>query len=409
MAAACAPDPVTPPSPTWVTTHVARTTTPTSVTNYVGAWTSTDWASTLEITTPNAGGGTATLHFFPRSGPGNSVLGAPQSLTPAVSPSIMGPIGDRLVGLAGSQNGLGAVEFFRLTAGTWSSAGVSVFPADQQVAALNDDWLVTRSVPVNPGADAHVYVHAVDTSGPTVTLGAPVTLDPDPAWPLVLREGFAGPGAAIDGDLLIVGAQGQFGPTPGGARVFRATAGVWSPVVSLGASPPGPNAFGRALAVDDGATVDRVALGPQSDTTPVVEVYADTGSGFVLEQTITRNIADPDIYSGALFGNAIGLDGDLLAITSRGIEVPSSDPLHADVKVGYVELYRKGATWAREAEVATFTNPAPPAMITTLPFKLKVAGNHVGAMMFMSPDPPPNCVFPCFNFGFEAWSIDRTG
>jgi hypothetical protein len=194
--------------------------------------------------------------------------------------------------------------------------------------------------------------------------------------------------------------------------VFRASGNVWTPVLSLAGTPSSPTSYARTLAADDGPTVDRIAMGPQSDTigSLAVEVYADTGSGFALEQTLLAPTnGDPDIYSGALWANAIAMDGDLLAITSRGVEVPSAQVGHAAVKVGYVAIYRKGATWAREAEVPTFENPSPGGVTQSLPYRLQASGNHVAAMMFVSPDPPPGCNFPCFNFGFEAWSIDRTG
>lgn len=408
-ATACGPDVPAPTGPTWITTHVSRTVVGTTTTNYVGAWTDLDWASTLQVDTGAGGSGTASLLLFPRSGPGNSTLGSPQTITPTVSPALFGPIGGHVIGLPGTVNGNPAIEFFKRTAGTWGSAGLFNLPANQQVAAMTDAWLVTRDVPINAGVEAHVYLFPLDTSGPSVVVGSVTTLGPDPAWPLALREGFGGPGAAIDGDLLVVGAQGQFSPTPGGARVFRAAGSVWAPVLSLGASPTGPNNYARALAVDDGPTIDRIALGPQADGIPSVEVFADSGSGFTLEQTIVRDPGDPDEFQGLLFGNGLAIDGDLLAVTARAVLVPSAQVGHADVKVGYVQLFRKGATWAREAEVPVFTNPASPGTVSSLPFKLQAAGNHVAVFVFVTPDPPPGCTFPCFNFGVEAWSIDRTG
>jgi len=407
LATACGPDtPTGPTGPDWVTTQVARTTTATSITNYVGAWTDDDWAATLEVTTVTGGGGSAAVLFSPRSGPGRSVLGTPQRVTPSVSPSLAGPLGEHLVGVAGNVGLAPSVEIFRETAGVWASAAVVTLATDESIAAMSDEWLITRTLAINPGAEAHAYARPIDASGPTIVVGAPQTLSGDPAWPLALREGFGGPGAAVDGGLLVVGAQGQFTPTPGGARVFRDTGGSWTPVLSLGDQPGGPNGFARALAVDDGATVDRIAYGPATDGLPVVEVLADSGSGFAPEQTLSATPGQPDVYSGLLFGNALALDGDLLAVSSRGVTVPSATPGHADVKVGYVQLFRRGATWAPEAEVPLFTTPASAGVVSALPFKLQASGNHVAAFLFVSPDPPPGCVFPCFNFGFEAWSID---
>lgn len=409
---ACGPD--APPAPTWVTTHLARSTTATTVTNFVGAWTSEHWAATVEATNGTGTvpvGGVATVHFFPRSGAGNATLGSPQSLTPQISPGFVSLFGgDDIVSLGGTVAGTNAVEFFRRTGGTWGSAGTLTLPSDTQLSAATDRWIALRTVPIVSGQPTPVLVYSLDTTGPGVVATLAATLAPDPSWPANLQGGFGGQGMALDGDLLVVGAQGQFAPAPGGARVFRATGGVWAPVLSLGGASTGPNSYARYLAADDGASVDRIALGPQADSPvpAVVEVYADTGSGFVLEQIVTRDPADPDIASGSFFGNGIALDGDLLAVTSRAVKVPSSEVGHADVTVGYVQLFRRGTTWVREAEVPIFTNPAPADVTSTFPWRLQARGNHVAVAVLISPDPPPGCPFPCFNLGMESWSIDRT-
>lgn len=397
-----------PSAPTWVTTRAARAVTPGGTLNFVGGWTDENWAATMELfTSTTPGGSTATLNFYPRSGPGNSVLDTPQQVPVSIDVGITGPLGEHIVGLSGSQ----AIEFFREIDGVWASAGTVPLAAGRQMVALNDSWMVLRTVPASPTTDSPVEVFAVDASGPTVTVTPAATLHGDPAWPLALRNGFGSPAVALDGDLLAVAAQGMFEPAPGGLRLFRAAAGSWQPVQSLGAEPGGPNQFARSLAVDDGATVDRLVVGPQitPPAASVVDVYADTGAGFVPEQRFGGAPAGPDVYDGALFGSSVAIDGDLIAVTARGVKVPSSTPNHADVTVGYVQLFRKGATWAVEAEVPLFTTPGPAATVSAVPFRLQMAGNHVAVLVFVSPDPPVGCSFPCFNFGFEAWSIDRTG
>ena len=196
---------------------------------------------------------------------------------------------------------------------------------------------------------------------------------------------------------------------PAAPRVFRATAGTWAPVQSLGAAPGGSTQFARALAVDDTAGVDRLVISPQPDlpAVPTVDVYADSGAGFALEQSIQRDTGDPDSFNGALFGNTVSLDGDLIAVSARGATVPSAEVGHDPTGVGYVQLFRRSATWTREAEVATFVNPGPVDVKSMYPIKLQVVGNHVAASVFVNPDPPVGCQFPCFVFGWEAWSIDR--
>ena len=85
-ATACGPDVPAPAGPTWITTHVSapswappRRTTWRLDRSRLGIDTQVDTAT---------GGGSASLLLFPRSGPGNSTLGSPQTLTPMVSPSL---------------------------------------------------------------------------------------------------------------------------------------------------------------------------------------------------------------------------------------------------------------------------------------------------------------------------------
>ena len=404
---ACVPGPVTPPGADWVATRIARTATTTSTANHVGALATNDWFVTAEVFTPALGSSTATLKFFPRSGPGNSILGSPQLLTPSVPIGFAGPLGEHIVAVGAGP----AVEFFRETNATWGSAGTFTIAAGSQLITVSDRWMVARLLPTSPGTEGTVTVYSLDTSGPTVVPTLAATLGPDPAWPLSLREGFGTPSIALDGDLLMVGAQGQFNPTPGGARLFRATGGVWSAVQSVGAEPGGPNSFARAMAVDDGPTLDRYAVsppGPSTAPTPV-DIYADSGSGFVLEQSVNRDASEPDSTDGLLFGSTLALDDDLLAVAGRGSLLASSEPGHPDVAVGSVQLFRRsGGAWSREAEVNTFPVPPPTGVRNMNPFRLQVSGDHVAVTVFITPDPPPGCVFPCFVFGFEAWSLDRT-
>jgi hypothetical protein len=268
--------------------------------------------------------------------------------------------------------------------------------------------MVIRTVPVGPGVDGEVRVYALDPSGPAVVATLSASLGPDPAWPAALREGFGTPAVALDGDLLAVAAQGLFSPAPSGVRVFRFVSGAWTAVQSLGAAPGGPTGYGRALAVDDGPAVDRIAMGPQADlpASPTVEVLADTGAGFSLEQAIAPS-ALPDSEGGLAFGSSLALDGTLLAVGMRAAEVPSAEPGHDPVDVGHVQLFRRGTSWVREADVATFTSPFEADTISSRPFRLTASGDTVAVSQLVTPDPPVGCPFPCFSLGFEAWYLDR--
>ena len=408
--AACGPPPANPPD--WVGSRFPRTASATEVVNRFGAWTDDQGFATVRSVTPIGGSGTTiTLDVYPRQGSGGSQLGAPQSLPLTADVGFGGPIGEHVIALGGTApyGEPTTVAFFRPVAGTWAPAGSTTLPAGFQLSAMTDDWLVARRVPGDPSfsGDGQVLVLAVETAGPLVSAAQVATLGPDPSWPAALREGF-GNAVALDGDLLAVGAVGQSAPPPGGGRVFRAGPGGWAPAQSLGGTVE-PSTFGRTLAVDDGATVDRLVIGPQgtSVATLAVDVLVDAGSGFALEQRLDRDAGLPDASNGNYYAASIAIDGPALAIAARTSTVPSADPLHAPVTVGHVSTYRRYGTWVREAELDLFPTPFDAGVRTSLPARLQLSGSHLAASLFVTPDEPPGCVFPCFVFGFEAWSFDR--
>lgn len=398
VGAACAPAPA--PPPTWHATRVARIGGPTTV-NQIGAWTNGSFFATVRLTSEPLAAGTAELVLRPRGG-----TAATEQVVPLAGTGLGGPMGAG--DLVGVDSGT-TVQFVRRSAGTWAAAGTFALPTDWSLYAMSDRWMVIRRVPMGPGVDGAVRVYGLDASGPAVTAALSADLEPDPTWPAALREGFGTPAIALDGDLLAVAAQGLFSPAPSGVRVFRFTSGAWSPVQSLGATPGGPYGYGRALAVDDGPTVDRIAMSPQADlpALPTVEVLADTGSGFALEQAIPPT-ALPDAEGGAAFGLGLALDGNLLAVALRADEVPSAEPGHDPVAVGHVQMFRRGSSsWVREADVATFSSPFEADTVSSRPFRLTAAGNTVAVTQLVTPDPPVGCQFPCLSFGFEAWYLER--
>jgi len=417
VAATACPPPETPgPStPAWTATRFAR-----SVAGdvdpfvYIDSWTNDDWFATTTL----SGNFVSTLQFRPRSGAGGATLGPPQ----VVSPTIQGarfldgadPDG-QLLGLRGFENSAPAVEFLSETGGVWSIIGTSALT--HPAVAMNDHWLITRSDPLLDGNPSTLSVFAIDTTGPDVVLSFVQTLAPDPAWSTNRRTNF-GTTVALDGDLLAVGAPVTLAtpPTlvPGAVRVFRSDGAGWDPVQTIDGVAAGRMRFGTELAADDGATVDRIAL---SATAPLpdgseygptsVEVYADSGSGFAPEQTLVPDVGDPDVNQGSYFGSSMSLDGDLIAVASRIVDVPAATPGSAPGRGGYVKLFRLGATWTEEAEVATFVDPLPAGFGVMRPTELKVSGEHVAVVTFA---PEQECGFePCVDFSFEAWALDHTG
>jgi hypothetical protein len=391
---------------------VPRTSSATEVVNHFGAWTDDQWFATVRATTPVGGSGTTiALEVRRRQGPAGSVLGATQTVPLTADVGFGGPLGEHVIALGGTAppGEPVPVRFFRPVAGVWGAAGTATLPAGFQLSAMTDDWLVARRVPGDPSftGDGEVRIYRIDTSGSAVTATFVTVLGPEPSWPAALREGFA-TAVALDGDLLAVGATGVSAPTPGGARLFRWNGTDWTAAQSLGGVSR-PAFFGRSLAVDDGATVDRLVIGPVGDNlaTLGIDVLADSGAGFTLEQRLDHDEAAPDLSGGSYFASSVAIDGPLLALTTRTRTVASSAPGHAPVTVGDVATYRRGATWVRERELTPSPDPADAGIRSALTGRLQAAGNHMAASVFVTPDEPPGCVFPCFVFGFEAWSIDR--
>ncbi len=402
LASACAPTPA--PGPSWHATRFARSSTATATVNTIGAWTDADWFATIRTTAPPGGAATAELRVSPRTGPGGSTLGAPQVVPLPDGLGAGPPTGEHVLAIA-MFDGL---HLYRPTGGTWGPAGTITLPPGYVLGAMTDRWLVLRH---DPGAelvgDADLLVYAVDTSGPTVTATLATTLQPDPTWSSGLREGF-GAAVSLDGGLLAVTA------TPGASgggplvRIYREQLGSWSAVQTIG-DTVGLQRQTGVMAVDDGPTVDRLVLSPfiTSLQTPAVDVWADSGAGFVPEQHLQLDTALADASGGNVFGSSVAIEGDLLAVTSRSVTVPSAQGGHDPVTVGFVQLYRHGVAWAPEHEAGLYVSPYDAGVRTALPFRLQAAAGHVAAAVLASLDEPPGCPFPCIAIGLEAWSLDR--
>jgi hypothetical protein len=400
--AGCTPDPA--PAHRWVSTRFAYQRDDVTTVSWFGAWTDAQWFASVRVESPTTPGPSdVRLQVFPREGTGGSRLGTPQDVPLSGVVGFPSLIGEHVIAVVGTPT-----TFVRQTAGRWAAAGTFDLELGYQPMAMDDHWLVVRKALGEPGAlgDGEVRVYALDTTGPTVTATLAATLGPDPVWPAELRAGF-GRAVALDGDLLAVGANRTDQPGPGAVRAFRADARTWGPVASFGAGVDDPSWFGDAVAVDDGASVDRLAISTQAGTGRAVEVLADSGGGFAPEDLLTPGPTDPTAHGPDIFGSALAIDGDRLAATSHRASVPSADPSHPRVDVAHVSVFRHGTTWAPETEVATYVDPTQAGVISTYPIELHLVGTHVAVSQIVTPDPPPGCPFPCFAIGFEAWSIDR--
>ncbi len=367
--------------------------------DHVGAWTSDGWFATIRNTWDRATStGTSELALFPRTGPGGGTLGTPQTI-PLEYGGTRGPIGESILAVP-TYDG---ARFYVLDGGTWVEAGSMTVPWPFQVVDMTDDWLVVRR-PLGEVGDASVQIYSVQRTVNAVTVALDTTLLPDPSWDEQRRAEF-GAGIALDGDLLaVIGGGAGGGPL---VQVYRHGPGGWGLTQTIGDGV----AYQRSTAIDidDGPNVDRLVMSSFAAVPGVigVDVWADTGSGFVVEQTIDPDPAVPDTGAGYLFGAVIAMDGDVLAVSSRMTQITSSEPGHDPVTVGHVQVYRHDGTWAAEQDLAPFPDPFDPDIRQIFPLELHVSGDHVAADMVTFPDPPDPCPFPCINLGAEVWTASR--
>ncbi len=257
--------------------------------------------------------------------------------------------------------------------------------ADRDPAAC----VTNRWLPGAPGP-AEGYGQAVALEGATAVVGAGI---PSPFFWLRSRvevrffdgsdwtvqanlqpavpadgDGF-GAAVALSGDTLVVGAPARdgAGSRRGAAYVFTRTGGLWSQVDTIVAPSPADNArFGAAI----GLSGDRLVIGAPSSNDEfgapiagVAHAYRRVGGVFTHVTEFRAAVSEP----GDLFGAAISLDADLLAIGAPN-EVVGGSPR------GATHLFRDVAgTWTPEASLA----PVDPAAYMAFGAAVDVTGTRV--------------------------------
>jgi hypothetical protein len=206
--------------------------------------------------------------------------------------------------------------------------------------ALQDDVLVvgaeheTSNGSLQQGA---AYVYERDRGGPD-------------AWGLVARLedstlgslGLFGSGVAVDGDLLVVGAEGAYGHQ-GTAYVYSRVAG-WGLLKQL--SDQGAqisDLFGAAVAVSG----DTIVVGSERADHGLLD--RDTGAAFVFERDQggpdawgqTARLEAPLTFANGAFGSAVGVDSDTIVVGSRFENRESA---------GQVDAYSAGAAYIFERD-----------------------------------------------------------
>jgi hypothetical protein len=310
----------------------------------VGAW--------LDGTSTNQGG---SVYIYVRSG---SSWVLQQKIAPQFPSSqyrfgeALALEGDRLV--VGSswdhelQYQSGAVYVFERTGGVWSQtaklkgSAVSFNRNLGHSVALDGDTIAAGATyaccATSPSGAVHVFrrIAGVWTEEARLTGSASA---PSQAF---------GESVSLDGDRLAVG-RPQLpwsGVSPGAIYVFQRSGSAWSEVQRID-SPVALNAvrFGFEVALEGSTLAASMPKGPSSGgaqtTGGRVEIYAETAGVWTHAQTLDANDAAP----AELFGYAIDLDGDVLAVGAPWyLDGPSS------AGAGYV-FERVAGIWRQTAKL----------------------------------------------------------
>lgn len=275
-------------------------------------------------------GNSGSVHLFVRSGVSWAYEETISASTPSEDQLFGHSIdldGDILVvGAPGKYASVkGAAYVFKREGGIWSEVQKfeSTFSGTTQrfgsAVALDGDRLVigagtpmisTLPTPPPPQASAYVYV----LSGGVWAEEARLVASDVPG------QGGFGNAVAIEGDLVVVGSTKLFGVpvVTGGAYLFTRSGSVWSESTKLGPSPSQPNtsSFGSAVAIYG----DVIVVGaPEAGDGPnfyrgSVDVFRNSGSGWILEATLTGT--EGSKYQS--FGTSVALADHLLLVGASG-------------------------------------------------------------------------------------------
>lgn len=176
-----------------------------------------------------------------------------------------------------------------------------------------------------------------------------------------------GTSLALQGDRLVIGARGQDTPPPSGgsplsdqgaAYVYLRQGTSWqleavlTPVQPLGALAE----FGWSVSLH----ADRIAVGAPGVMGGVADVYRLEGQDWVFEQRVVKP-ADVGFGGPNAFGRALALDGSSLLV---GAPLEDNPPFtHGDAGAAYV-FVRSGTLWSLQARLVPQT-PQPAAAFAT--------------------------------------------
>jgi hypothetical protein len=253
--------------------------------------------------------------------------------------------GDRIAVGARNDSGGGAVYVFERTADSWQQTarlGIDNAPDDLAFGAsvaLQGERLAIGAVSEDTGATdsgaVFLYEHSANawTRAARLKANRPGALD----W--------LGSSVALDGDMLVTGATGQFvdGNPCGATHVFVRSAGAWSDQGALPAKGLEAGAlFGTSVAISG----DTIAVGAFNGTAGLTSGAAfvfvrDSSTSFRQEGVVRAN--NPE--SGDYFGLRLALSGDRLLVGASRLS--AQDPAGSS-------LERAGAAYLFEREAGVW-------------------------------------------------------
>jgi hypothetical protein len=174
---------------------------------------------------------------------------------------------------------------------------------------------------------------------------------------------YFGSTVAIDGNRAIIGARqsSDISTDPGVAYVYEKVEGRWQQVAMLKSPVADRGAFGSKVAID-GDTIVVAAQGlatadedDEYDNTGAVYVFTGGGASWSLQGTITPR--DEQLNDG--FGQLVDIDGDRIAVASRPTSRPTSHQAHLSDYI--VQVYERVNTeWIETYQTdSTSSNSAP--------------------------------------------------
>ncbi|MCP4248874.1 MAG: hypothetical protein GY778_17665 [bacterium] len=161
-----------------------------------------------------------------------------------------------------------------------------------------------------------------------------------------------GGAVTVSGDLVLIGAEGDFAGSSGtgSAYVFRYDGSSWVEEVKLTADDPGTGlswSFGHSVSVSGNVAVVGTIGGSGVGTAGSAYVYRYDGSAWVKEARLAPS--DGEYYYH--FGRSVSVSGDVIAVGAPG---------HLDFKWnihGAAYVYRhNGTSWVEEAKIAGVTD-----------------------------------------------------